>query len=298
MRVWVAAPPIWSPDGTRVAYTIELGPDKWAVAVYDLSSKLEAIVAEQAKLEAWSPEGSTVVVTNVVDVDDVLQGKKPLKRTFQQLTAVGLAEGAKKVKLSDRKGWDFSPSVSPDGKRVAFISNRNDGIELRAVDLDGGNPKRLLRGSDPISAPRWSPDGARIAFECKRPGDVQRICRVDADGANLVELTASSWSASPVWAPDGARIAFVTKGDTGEAEIWTMDAEGANAVAVAKGGRCAAPAWSADGTRLAYMSEEGTGSDRNGEIYLTSSTGSGKPTNLSADPARDGFPAWQPRPRL
>lgn len=296
-RVWVASPPVWSPDGTRVAYTIETGPDRWAVAVYDLATKVETIVAERAKLEAWAPDGATLVVTNVVDADDVLEGKKALKRTLQQLTAVGLAPGSKKVPLSDRKGWDFSPAVSPDSTRVAYVSNRNDGVELRVVGLDGGNAKRLLRGTDPLSAPHWSPDGTRIAFECKRPGDQQRICRIDAGGGNLVELTSAPWSASPTWSPDGSRIAFVTKGESGDAEIWTMDPEGAGAMPVAKGGRCAAPAWSHDGTRLAYMSEEGTGSARNGEVYLTAANGSGKPANLSADPARDSFPSWQPRPK-
>lgn len=294
-RVWVAAPPIWSPDGTRVAYTVETGPDQWAVTVYDLATKTEAIVAGKAKLEAWAPDGTTVVVTNVVDADDVLEGKKALRRTLQQLTAVDLAEGSKKVLLSDRKGWDFSPAVSPDSRRVVFVSNRNDGVELRVVDLDGGSPKRLVRGTDPLSAPRWSPDGTHIAFECKRPGEQQRICRIDADGRNLVEMTSTPWSASPVWSPDGTRIAFVTKGETGEAEIWSMSADGADANVIARGGRCAAPAWSADGTRIAYMSEEGTGSARNGEVYLAASNGSGKPTNLSVDPARDSFPAWQPR---
>jgi Tol biopolymer transport system component len=291
-RVWVAAAPIWAADGTRLAYTVEAGPDKWAIEIYDVRTGASAQVVKDMKLEDWSPDGAWLIATTLVDTDQLLGGKKPLKKSLQQLYAVAV-DGSSKVKLSDGAGWDYSPAVSPDGSRVAFMSNRSDKVELRLVNTTGGGGKRLVqvRGDDVLGAPAWSPDGSTLAFECKRGGAaaIQRLCRVSSEGGEAPDLT-SIWAASPAWSPDGTKLAFVAKDALGNEQLHVMNRDGSGITAITSEGRNTHPTWSPDGTRLAFVSDV----EGNPEVMHIRATG-GSPSNVSSHVSRDAFPAWQPR---
>lgn len=291
-RVWVAAAPVWAPDGTRLAYTVETAPDTWAIEIYDVQTGASAQAAKNMKLEDWSPDGAWLIASTLVDTDTILEGKKPLRKSLQQLYAVAADGSGKKVKLSDGAGWDYSPSVSPDGKRVAFISNRKDRVELRVVDLAGGAKRLLLvRGDDVLGSPAWSPDGATLAFECKRGGAsaVQRLCRMSSDGGEAPDLT-STWAASPAWSPDGSKLAYVAKDAEGNEQVHVMSRDGSGAAALTSEGRNTHPTWSPDGTRLAFVSDV----PGNPDVMVIASSG-GSPSNMTSHVSRDAFPAWQPR---
>lgn len=292
-RVWVAAAPIWAADGTRLAYTVETGPDKWAIEIYDVTTGASAQVVKNMKLEDWSPDGAWLIATTLVDTDLLLEGKKPLRKSLQQIHAVAADGSGKKVKLSDGAGWDYSPAVSPDGSRVAFVSNRNDKVELRLVNTGGGGHKRLVlvRGDDVLGSPAWSPDGSMLAFECKRGGaaGVQRLCRVGAEGGEAPDLT-SVWAASPAWSPDGAKLAFVAKDALGNEQLHVMNKDGSGITAITSEGRNTHPTWSPDGKRLAFVSDV----PGNPDVMIVSVEG-GSPSNVTKHVSRDAFPAFQPR---
>ena len=112
-------------------------------------------------------------------------------------------------------GWpatprrNFAPAWSPDGRKLAFVSDRDGpfGVytpEIHVVNADGSALRNLTRNPAHDSDPVWSPDGQQIAFV--------RNCGVyvmNADGSGQQNLTRNTArDLSPAWSPDGQQIAF------------------------------------------------------------------------------------------
>ena len=147
------------------------------------------------------------------------------------------ADGKNQHRLTNHPDNDWSPSWSPDGKRIVFFSNRDGHVirggsayEIYVMDADGDNQQRLTENRKNDWFPSWSPDGKRIAFASDRKGDLQNfeIYVMDADGDNQQRLTENrknDWF--PSWSPDGKRIAFASNRD-GNYGIYVMDADGRN----------------------------------------------------------------------
>ena len=129
-----------------------------------------------------------------------------------------------------------SPRYSPDGKRIAFASDRSGNHEIWAGDAEGGSPTQLTRfDSGQTGSPRWSPDGQRIAFDA-RPTDNSDVYVVGADGGAVRRLTSEkSADIMPVWSADG-RWLFFGSDRGGDWQIWKMPAGGGEPVQVTKGG--------------------------------------------------------------
>jgi Tol biopolymer transport system component len=110
---------------------------------------------------------------------------------------------AERQQLTDTQAHDGFPRWSPNGSRIAFISNREggDNWEIYVMDADGSSQQRLTHSEGVDGIPTWSPDGARIAFESNRDGN-KDIYVMDADAANVRRLTDSTASdMSPAWRP-------------------------------------------------------------------------------------------------
>ena len=80
------------------------------------------------------------------------------------------ADGQNPLRLTD-SGGAGQPTWSPDGRRIAFASNRDGNMEIYAIDADGQNLQCLTENSDHDWFPAWSPIGDRILFESDRDGD-------------------------------------------------------------------------------------------------------------------------------
>jgi Tol biopolymer transport system component len=153
-------------------------------------------------------------------------------------------------------GYPASPSLSPDGKHVAFAytEGTSDRTDLWTVAADGRDPSRLKSPGNVLSV-AWSPDGSRIAFvdgsqlADGSDGAVGELYVVDSDGSDLrrVAPAFTGLAFEVVWSPDGKRIAFEDE----RQRLVTADADGANVSVVSRQGQ--APAWSPDGKELAFL---------------------------------------------
>ncbi len=91
------------------------------------------------------------------------------------------ADGSGVTRLTDNDAWDWSPSWSPDGRRIAFDPNRDGNAEIYVMNADGSGVTRLTYNGADDFTPAWSPDGRRIAFASYRDGKSE-IYVMDASG--------------------------------------------------------------------------------------------------------------------
>ena len=207
------------------------------------------------------------------------------------------ADGSGQTRLTDDPAADSWPSWSPDGRRIAFISSRDDPDpsddesvwEIYVMNADGSGQTRLTNDSAWHSLPRWSPDGQRIAYQSRTDGNWQ-IYVMNADGSGRTRLTDESRSSSELsWSPDSQRIALRSTRD-GNNEIYVMSADGlAQTRLTDNAANDRFPGWSPDGQRIAFYSYR----DENWDIYVMNADGSAQ-TRLTDNSARDITPSWSP----
>lgn len=200
------------------------------------------------------------------------------------------SDGSDPVRLTQGEGDDTLPVWSPDGRRIAFVSERDGNREVYVMNADGNQQLNLTRDSADDWTPTWSPDGRRIAFASFRDGNWE-IYVMDRNGAKVERLTRSSAADySPCWSPDGRSIAFVSDRD-GNLEVYLMASDGSGQTRFTRDDATdQAPAWSPDSTRLVWESYR----EGNMEVYEANLDGSGL-RNLSQDAyADDRTPTWSP----
>jgi hypothetical protein len=207
------------------------------------------------------------------------------------------ASGKHLRQITFSRGVDVDPSWSPDGKRIAFETNRNGGqVDIYSVDSHGRNPKQLTSGPENEQDPSWSPDGKRIAYTVESTDHLTReIWVMNADGSGKTQLTAApNFSENPNWSPDGTRIAFDSdRVEKGDLDIWTMRADGSDVKRITSTPALdALPAYSPDGKQLVFVSDRLQKDSR--RLFVIPSTG-GRPRPLIAgdQPTFQMVPDWQ-----
>lgn len=157
-----------------------------------------------------------------------------------------------------------TPTLAPDGSRVAYSFAEKGRQQLYSVNSRGGDCQPLTDSAGINIAPCYSPDGAHIVFSSTRDGNYE-IYSMDADGENVVRLTDNSYQdLRPTYSPDGRRIAFTSHRD-GNAEIYVMQADGTAPRRITNHPeRDDFAAWHPDGRRLAIVSER----DGDHDLYL------------------------------
>lgn len=199
-------------------------------------------------------------------------------------------DGSGQINLTNDPAADRDPSWSPDGQRIAFVSNRTGGGDIYVVNRDGSGLARLTMTDGSEYRPNWSPDGSRIVFT-RDDGDGERIVVMNADGTGESYLTQDGeLEIRPRWSPDGHRLAYVG----GAWDVFVMDADGSNRTRVTNddGGLDIVVEWSPTGEWLAFQRWEVD--EENYEIYIVRPDGSAL-SNLSADAgSHDSQVDWSP----
>jgi len=200
------------------------------------------------------------------------------------------SDGSDPQQLTRNDANDITPCWSPDGKRIAFVSDRDGNREIYVMNADGNEQINLTMHPAEDASPCWSPDGSRIAFASFRDGNWE-IYVMQSDGSDPIRLTDNEAADySPCWSPDGSRIAFASKRD-GNWEIYVMQSDGSNPTRLTnEEATDFAPSWSPDGSLIAFE----TYRDGNMEIYVMSPDGYDQ-TNVTNDLATDDHgPSWAP----
>jgi Tol biopolymer transport system component/serine/threonine protein kinase len=136
-----------------------------------------------------------------------------------------------KLIASTRESYDVS--FSPDGRKIAFASDRSGPGEIWLSNSDGSNPVQLTSMASFAGTPRWSPDGTQIAFD-SRPEGHSDIFLISAQGGSPRRLTEGPFENDiPSWSRDGKWVYF-SSNRSGSWEIWRVSPDNGSRVQVTK----------------------------------------------------------------
>lgn len=227
---------VWNSDGQKLfftSYRVANRLNLWQVSASGGEPQLIETGSRDLQNLAISPNGRTIAFVEETSDENIWQiepdaAPRPLIRSTRS---------------------DHSQQFSPDGKQIAFASDRTGNYEIWLADAEGKNQRQLTDSPAEEGSPRFSPDGKFIAYDAQIE-DGSNIYIVSVNGGAARRLTETGTNALPAWSADGKWI-FFRSNRTGSHQIWKMPAAGGEAIQITRQGAfemCAAP----DGKTVFY----------------------------------------------
>jgi Tol biopolymer transport system component len=274
----------WTPDGREIVYSASAPGGAARLWRLDLDGR------------SRRPVGDGMPLSNVTGAEALASVSRALR--------VSVAAGAHRLAFArgayDTNIWavaragepstprmliastrlDEAPQYSPDGRRIAFASDRSTPLsQIWVCFSDGTSCQQMTSFTTSCGSPRWSPDGRRIAFDAA-PESQTDVYVVDVDARKVTRATSSpSHEAVPSWARDG-RSLYVASDRTGEWQVWRIALDGgADGQVTRFGGYMAVEG--EDGRTLFYTKESVPG--------IFSRTPDGRETRVAPLPQCKGY---------
>lgn len=248
-----------------------------------------------SSIESGSPTEYTVALTNTqtaspspalillertetptIPISDSNDGSQARKAAFLSVIELGYAHlfvffpdemDLMRITMGD---WhDIEPAISPDGKKLAFSSNRSGNYDIFVMNLENGSIEQVTDSEQYESSPSWSPDGLWLAYEAYMPDEegvnLEILIRPVDGSQNPYRLTEDpAADFSPAWSPRGRQIAYVSS-STGNLEIWLADLDKPSDRSINLSRLMESdethPVWSPDGSELIWVSQAPHGVD-------------------------------------
>jgi len=232
-----AMSPAWATDGRRFSY-MEFWEGHGRLFVQEVASGKRAPVATTGQAldftPAFSPDGKTLAFSRATE-----EGT--------DLYTVNIKDGCCLQRLTVGRFYDnLSPTYSPDGQRIAFVSTRAGLPQIYVMAADGTDQQLFAPfdygATGSSNAPEWSPDGQTVAFHRDVGGTLQ-VFVLDVRTRAVRQLTSVGRNEDPTWAPDSRHMAFVSD-RSGYRQLWIIDVETGRIRPLLQKSGARLPAWS------------------------------------------------------
>ena len=269
---------VWSPDGTRLAFTpLRAGGSTIWVADADGRNPRQVTTEGFEALQddfrsPWSPDGRELLYVSA--------------RTGRADLWVVPADSGPPRQLTRDLRNDWNGEWSPDGRQVAFLSDRGGQTDVWVVPAAGGAERRVTDDPAFEERPQWLGDSV-ITFTAARP--TAALWSLDPASGREERLSAEGERvASPVPSPGGRELAYRVVRGSGVVDLRVMPAGGGASRALVEGnGANDWPRWSPDGRTVAFASDRAG----LGDIWTVPAAG-GEPTRITSTPEAEAIPQW------
>lgn len=265
----------WLPGGKYLSFTMVsgTGPKDFHSDIYTIKADgtdLKKITGDDKNEfgASWAKNGKRVLFSAGVKGDMTNSALYFAKR-----------DGSEPVQLVAASQRMIQPELSPDGKKIIYVSfNDNKKAQIFVMNSDGTDSRRLTMDSS-ISYfnPNWSPDGKRLVYYAEKGDQKDQVWMMNADGTNQTLLTNNTGhNVFPAWAPDGKKIIFSSDRDGERETLYTVNPDGTGFTKIPnlKGGMAR---FSPDGKKIVFISSKPPQPNSPPEsfIYIANADGSG-----------------------
>jgi len=290
--------PAWSPDGQQIAFVRHVGPDISIFTVPVLGGPERKLYSgtsaffslyEFGNALSWSPDGKYLAFSG-----------QPNRQQPNRIFLLSLETLEARELTNPPEGFlgDSTPSISPDGKLLAFVRGASSrDVEVYVMPVSGGEPKRLTFDNRSGRSLAWTADSQSIVFSSWFLGGL-RLWKVPASGGTPTQLDVGGEFASTLAiSRQGDRLAYSQ--ELRDTNIWRIDLRGAPGKPTApielisSTRQDYSPQYSSNGKKIVFTS----GRTGNNEIWICDSDGSNPAPLTSVRGSDVGSPKWSPDDR-